>query len=83
MTFGADLACMKGAICFLLSRVTFFFVVNENRIAINTISGTRSKTTSHGWSEDYIKAIKGFKATSNTELIIPEDIPWSDREELL
>ena len=60
-----------------------FFVVNENRIDMNTLSGARVKTTPHGWSEDYIKAIKGFKAASDTEFIIPDDIPWSDREELL
>ena len=60
-----------------------FFVVNGNSIDMNSISGAKVKITPHGWSEDYIKAIKGFKATSDTEFIIPEDIPWSDREELL
>ena len=60
-----------------------FFVVNENRIDMNTLGNERAKTTPNGWSEDYIKAIKGFKTTPDTEFIIPEDIPWSDREELL
>jgi AbrB family looped-hinge helix DNA binding protein len=60
-----------------------FFVVNENRIDMNTLSGAGVKTTPLGWSEDYLKAIKGFKAAPDTELIIPEDIPWAEREELI
>lgn len=60
-----------------------FFIINESRIDVNAISGTGVKTTPRRWSKNYIKAIKGFKATSDTEFIIPEDVTWSEREELL
>jgi len=60
-----------------------YFVINEKAIDMNTLSIAKVRTTPYGWSENYIEAIKGFKATSDTEFIIPEDIPWSEREELL
>jgi AbrB family looped-hinge helix DNA binding protein len=73
----------KGDRMLFIEHENGFFIVNENRIDANAIAGARVKALPRKWSKDYIKAIKGFKATPDTEFIIPEDVPWSEREELL
>ena len=60
-----------------------FFVVNENRIDLNAISGANNKTTHKEWPEDYVKAIMAFDTPSEPIVEEHEDIPWTEREEML
>ncbi|MDR0670750.1 MAG: AbrB/MazE/SpoVT family DNA-binding domain-containing protein [Oscillospiraceae bacterium] len=60
-----------------------FFVVNENRVDLSTLSGTKAKFTLNGWPEDYVKAIMAFDTPSKPLFEEHEDIPWAERDELL
>ena len=60
-----------------------FFVVNENRIDMNTLSGAKVKITHKGWPEDFVKAIMAFDTPSDPLFEEYEDIPWTEKEELL
>jgi AbrB family looped-hinge helix DNA binding protein len=60
-----------------------FFVVNENRIEMSAMSLAKCKATHKGWPEDYAKAIMAFDTPSEPLFEEHEDIPWTEREELL
>jgi AbrB family looped-hinge helix DNA binding protein len=60
-----------------------FFVVNENRIDMDTLRGAKVRTTYKGWPEDYVKALMAFDTPSAPLFEEHEDIPWTEREELL
>ena len=60
-----------------------FFVVNENRIDLNTLSDGKVTITHKGWPEDYVNAIMAFDTPSDLLFEEYEDIPWAEREELL
>jgi AbrB family looped-hinge helix DNA binding protein len=60
-----------------------FFVVNENCIDINVLSGAKSKVAHNGWSEAYVKAIMEFDTPSEPLFDEYKDIAWAEREKLL
>jgi AbrB family looped-hinge helix DNA binding protein len=60
-----------------------FFVANESRIDINSISGAKGKATlNNQWPEDYVKAIMAFGETPDPTFKEPADIAWTDRGDL-
>jgi AbrB family looped-hinge helix DNA binding protein len=60
-----------------------FFVINENRIDMNALSGAKNMTTQKGWPKDYVKAIMAFDTPSDPLFEEYEDILWSERENML
>jgi AbrB family looped-hinge helix DNA binding protein len=59
-----------------------FFVVNENRIDIGVLNGTKEKTVHNRWPDEYIRAIMAFDAPSAPLFDEYEDIAWTEREQL-
>ena len=77
------LGLSKGSRILFIEQENGFFVVNENRIDGNVLSGARVKTIHNEWPEDYVKAVMAFDTPSEPLFEEYEDIPWAEREALL
>jgi AbrB family looped-hinge helix DNA binding protein len=73
----------EGSRMLFIEHESGFFVVNENCIDINTLNAAKINTTHKGWPEDYVKAIMAFDTTPDPLFEEHEDIPWTERDELL
>ena len=73
----------EGSRILFIEQENGFFVVNENRINTNAVSGAKVKSAYKGWPDDYIRNIMAFDAPLEPLFDEYEDIPWTAREQML
>jgi AbrB family looped-hinge helix DNA binding protein len=73
----ARLGLVDGSYMLFIEQGNGFFVVNENSIDKSNESGT------NGWSEGFTKSFLAHETPYEPLIDEYDDIPWTDREELL